>query len=334
MVYNFCMSSFPGSRTRVAVLRGGSSRGYEASLNAGEKVLSALRSKPDIYDPIDIFISKSGEWHLLGSPREPHKALSHVDAVFNALYEESGEANHAEKLISFLCLPSTGSSAVSSALTLNKDMAKSLYKNYGLFTPRSETVSLDDDPNKLVSIFRNYLHPLVVKPNSTDGGRAVRLVYTFEDLVRAVDDALEYSPRVLIEEFIRGREATCSIVKGARGEDLYAFMPLEVSTPMKNKIPDYEGKFRDERRLLSKTSFNPNEHKFIEHTARRAHEALGLGHYSRSDMILTPQGKIYLLETSSEPFSPGDPLEESLSSVGWSTDDFVDHLVQLAIRRK
>lgn len=328
------MSLFPGSLLKVAVLRGGSSPDYESSMKAGEKALSALRSKSDVYDPVDIFISKEGEWYLSGIRREPHKALKYVDVVFNALHGKNGEDLQVQNLLSFLCLPYTGSSAVGSSLTLNKDMAKQVYASHGLLTPRSEIISAEDEPEKLVHIFRNYLHPLVIKPSSADGGRGVRLAYTFEDLVRAVDEALEYSPRVLIEEFVRGKEASCSIVERVRGENLYALMPVEVATPMKNKIPDYESKFRNEREILTKTSFSTDEHKMLEHTARRAHEALGLGHYSRSDMILTPQGKIYLLETSSEPFSPGDPLEESLSSVGWSTDDFVDHLVQLAIRRK
>jgi D-alanine-D-alanine ligase-like ATP-grasp enzyme len=84
---------------------------------------------------------------------------------------------------------------------------------------------------------------------------------------------------------------------------------------------------------MQKTSFSSDEHKIIEHTARRVHEALGLGHYSRSDMIMTPQGKIYVLEASSQPFAEGDPLEEALTSAGWSSEEFVDHLIRLAIQK-
>lgn len=329
------MSFLPNSLVRVGVLRGGPSRDYDTSLQTGSKVLSILHSHPEKYRPVDIFISKSGHWHVSGVHQEPHQALKQVDVVFNALCGEYGEDGRVQSLLTSLKVPFTGSSPVSSVIALNKDMAKEAYKNHGLLTPRYEIVTGDDEVQKLIYIFRNYLHPVVVKPNSSDGRKAIRLAYTFEDLVRAVDEALEYSPKVLVEEFVRGREATCSIVEKARDQKLYALLPIEISAPIRNNIPDYENKFKNNREILPSTTFSTNEHKMMEHIARRAHEALSLGHYSSSDMIMTPRGKIYLIETNAQPlFSEGSIMDESLSSVGWSAEDFVDHLIQLAIGGK
>ncbi|KND49011.1 MAG: D-alanine-D-alanine ligase [Parcubacteria bacterium C7867-005] len=323
------------NKIRVAVLRGGPSPDYDASLQTGEHVLKILRDKPEYYHPVDIFISKEGDWHKSGMKVEPHKSLEHVDVVWNALHGAYGEDGNVQKILSSLHIPFTGSSTISSAISTNKDMSKRVYEIHGLFTPRHELITAEDEVEKLVHVFRNYLHPLVVKPATAESMRGIRLAYTFDELVKAVDEALEFSDRVLVEEFVRGKEAACSVIENAHGEELYALIPVEIRTPEKNKRPDYDKKFSTAREHLSENSFTANENRSLEYVAKKAHQALGLRHYSRSDLILTPQGKIYVLETSSQPsFGVDSSLPKSLDLSGWSSEGFLEHVLNLALKNK
>jgi D-alanine-D-alanine ligase len=317
---------------RVAVLRGGPSSLYDASLKTGEHVLSVLRKKPETYHPIDVFISKDGEWHVSGLRKEPHKALAHVDVVFNALHGEYGEDGEVQKFLSGIRIPYTGSTAASLAVTKNKDLSKKIFASHGLFTPRHEMVTVEEGIPFLAQVFRTYLHPIIVKPHNKDGMHGVSLAYTFDQLIKAVEEAWTHSPKVMLEEFVRGKEAVAAVVEHARGEKLYALLPVEIETPIKNKLPDYESKIQNKPVYLVTNTFAPHEHKLLEQTAKQVHQILGLRHYSKSDLIMTPQGKVYVLEATGLPaLHKQSAMHKSLPDLGWSSEILVDHLINLAL---
>ena len=295
------------SKIRVAVLRGGLSDDYDASLRTGGHVLAALRDMPETYEPLDIFISKEGEWHREGLAHEPHRALQYADVVWNALHGVYGEDGQVQRVLEGLQIPFTGSSAVASALAMNQDMAKRLYQKHNLPTPAYEIFTEDSlNEDRLINIFRNYLPPIIVKPARRS--HDVSLAYTFNELKEFIKKALTFSPRVLVEEFIRGKDATCTVIEDAREEKIYALLPT-----------------------LSERS-EVGVGKQIEQIAKQAHRALGLSHYSSSDFIITPKKKIYLLKTSISPELHEDSLTyHSLCATGWRSRDFVDHIIKLAM---
>ena len=307
------------SKIKVAVIRGGPSNEYDVSLKTGEQVLSLLREMPETYEPVDIFISKDGEWHRGGLVHEPHQTLQHADVVWNALHGSYGEDGQVQRILLGLQIPFTGSSAVSSAMAMNKDIAKRLYREHSLLTPTHELITEENlNEDRLISIFRNFLFPVIVKPaRRSSGGPAnasgflgVRLVHTFHELKQAIKETFTHSPRVLVEEFIKGDEASCSVIEEARGEKIYALLPSS----------------------KSKFKLKIEENKQIEEMAKRAHEILGLSHYSSSDFIITPKNKIYILETNSLPALHKDSLTHySLQATGWRHCDFVDHVLKLAM---
>lgn len=317
---------------KVAVLRGGPSNEYNVSLNTGAQVLSLLREMPDIYDPVDIFISKAGEWHCSGLVEEPHRALRHVDVVWNALHGFYGEDGQVQRILEGLQVPFTGSSAVASALSMDKDMAKRLYRQYSLLTPEHELVTEDTVTEaQLISIFRNYLHPVIIKPASGSSSLGIRLAHTFKELKEAIKHALKDSRRIIVEEFIHGKEGACGVVENARGERLYALLPIEIRMKDK-KFFDFDSKYSGETEEICPGNFTPSEQESISSMAKRAHEILGLRHYSRSDFIITPKGKIYILETNSLPgFTSESLLPKSLHAVGFHPRDFVDHVIKLVV---
>jgi D-alanine-D-alanine ligase len=313
------MSRF--SKIRVAVLRGGPSEGYGTSLKTGEYVLSHLREMPDKYEPIDIFISKDNEWHIGGLVREPRQALLHADLVWNALHCSYGEDGKVQQILDALRIPYTGSNAVSSALAMNKEMAKSVYKRYGFSTPQHEMIT-DESYNEaeLVRIFREYLHPVVVKPANRSLGLSVKMAYTYPELKQFVEESLKYSSKIMIEEMVRGTSASCVVLDRARGERAYAFLPVEIMSDSSHRSPG---------------NFSAAERKSMSEMSKLVHHTLGMRHYSSSDFIITPKGKIYILETNSLPALHKDSLvHASFEPVGWKSHDFIDHVVELALNKR
>jgi len=302
------MDSF--SKVRVAVLRGGPSSEYDVSLKSGEQVLSHLRDMPEAYEPLDIFISREGEWHRNGLVEEPHRALRHTDVVWNALHGSYGEDGQVQKLLTALHVPFTGSGTFASALSMDKDMTKRLYRQHSLLTPAHTLITQDNfDEGQLVVIFRDYLHPVIVRPANTTGSLGVHLADTFYGLTQAVKEAFDYSPRVVVEESIKGNEVSCFVVEGAKGEEIYALLPI-----------------------CRLGHLNVEENKSVEEMAKKAHEILGLRHYSGSKFIITPRKKIYILETNSLPALHEDSLvHSSLEATGWRHRDFIDHILKLAM---
>lgn len=322
------------AKLKVAVLRGGPSHEYEVSLKTGHNVLSLLRENPDSYDPVDVFISKDGAWHHNGIADDPHKILRRADVAWNALHGSYGEDGQVQHLLESLKVPFTGSGALASALSMNKEAAKKIYRKHGLLTPQHEVLREDFGHDHLVHVFRNYLHPVIVKPISSGSSVGVRLARTFQELEEAVRHALNYSNKVLIEEFIRGKEGSCGVVEGFRDEKLYALLPIEIRKPRGEDIFGYGSKYSEGVKEICPGNFRSEESEAISEMAKQAHRALGLRHYSRSDFIITPKGKVYILETNSLPgFTQESLLPKSLGATGWHPKGFVDHILELALKR-
>ncbi len=99
-------------RTVVGVLRGGPSSEYEVSLKSGANVLGALDTGK--YEARDIFIDKSGQWHMRGVPLTPARALEGVDVALNVVHGEYGEDGTLQRILDTIQIPYTGADALTS----------------------------------------------------------------------------------------------------------------------------------------------------------------------------------------------------------------------------
>jgi D-alanine-D-alanine ligase len=236
--------------------------------------------------------------------------------AWNALHGEYGESGEVQQLLETLHKPFVGSGLAASLLAHHKDAAKRLYAQHGIPTPASAVLregSLSEE--ELIRIFRECLHPVVVKPATGVRGVGVRLAHTFRELKEAVMRAFERSPKVIVEEYVSGTVASAHVVEGGRGERLHALIPSHLETHYRRVRP------------------LPEQNRQMEEYAKKAHEALGLRHFSASDFVVTPRGKIYMLETNSSPlFFEDSLLHRSLESSGWKPKDFVDHSLKLALK--
>lgn len=320
------------ARTRVGVLRGGPSSEYDVSLKTGGTVLANL---PPQYEPLDILISKDGVWHYRGLTTTPEKILRQVDVVFNALHGEYGEDGEVQRTLEAFGAPYTGPGVLGSVLSMHKGKSKEIAASLGVKTPRSRLVGLDESVVLAAqNIFVTLHQPLIVKPVSLGSSVGVSMVQGLLPLTQAIQQLQDAGFEVLVEERIKGKEATCGVVEKFRGVPQYVLLPVEIRPANKDQLFDYEAKYSGSTEEICPGSFTREESDELQRLAVLMHSALDLRQYSRSDFMVSPRG-IYYLETNSLPGLTKESLFPiSLRAVGSSLSEFVDHVLQVAIHKK
>ncbi len=319
-------------KLRVGVLRGGPSAEYKVSLETGRNVLDNLYEEH--YSPLDIFISRDGVWHDGGLEKSPESILGKVDVVFNALHGKYGEDGEVQRIMDHFQTPYTGSNALSSAMGMNKIISKKIYNNIGLKTPFSLEIREEDLTREAIrEAYRNVPMPFVIKPASSGSSVGVYIAHSLSELEEATLSAFEYSPQVLIEEFINGKEATCGVIDDFRGTAHYALLPIEIRPQSKNFF-DYNEKYSDQgAEEICPGNFSSQEKKALESMSILAHKHLGLRHYSRSDFKVHPKRGVFILETNSLPgLTKNSLLPKSLTAIGSNIKEFLHHVIQIALR--
>lgn len=315
----------------VAVLRGGVGDEHEVSLKTGATVLQNLSEKDRA---VDVFIGRDGMWHVRGVPKTPEQALAAVDVVFNALHGQYGEDGEVQRMLDRIGIPYTGSGALSSALAMNKALAKETLERHGVRTANSVRLSVTPDlEDGIVRVFRSFPQPCVVKPLGSGSSVGVSLAKSFDEFKDGVKKAFSHSKEVLVEQFIKGKEATVGIVNRFRDQEYYKLPPVEIIPKPDCVFFDYDAKYSGESEERCPGNFSASEAQELQRLAHLAHEGLGLRHYSRSDFIVAPDS-IYFLETNTLPDLTDQSLMlKSLAAVGVGAPEFLDHMLNLAYEK-
>jgi D-alanine-D-alanine ligase len=315
----------------VGILRGGSSAEYDISLQSGASALKALNSQ---HTPIEIFIDRKGVWHIAGLPVSLDQVARRVDVILNCLHGTYGEDGTLQRELDSFNISYTGSGALSSALGMHKVRTKDMYRSTGIRTPEWAVIHADGNLQKqLHEAFTNVPSPYFVKPVSSGSSVGVFKAHDFFSLEEAVARAFTYASSLIIEEAIQGREATCGVIDGFRGESHYALLPVEIIPAPGRDFFDYTSKYSGESKELCPGGFSEEETKAIQDAAIEAHRVLGLRHYSRTDMIVT-RGYVYALETNTLPgLTEESLLPKSIDAVGSNLEEFLDHIITLALQK-
>jgi D-alanine-D-alanine ligase len=316
--------------TVVGILRGGPSSEHDVSLNTGHAMLTNLPE--DRYTARDIYIDRQGIWHERGVPTTPERVLPTMDAVLIGLHGEYGEDGTVQRLLERYGVPYVGSDSFASALAMHKVLTKERAIAHGLRTPKYRYVEQESDIEAMArDIIRSFHQPVVVKPVSLGSSVGVSIVGGYQQVLDAVAALLPGSTGVLVEEYIRGREATVGVVDHIRGERFYTLPPVEIVPPPHASFFDRTVKYDGTTNEIVPGRFSKSESAELMRQARCMHEALGLKHYSRSDFMVTPRG-IYFLETNTLPGLTSESLlPKSLAAVGVKFPDFLSHVVDLAL---
>ncbi len=317
----------------VAVLRGGVGDEHDVSLKTGLAVLRVLERLP--HQPLDIFIDRRGVWHVRGTPVSAQRALSGSDVVFNALHGAYGEDGGVQRELERLGVAYTGPAPLAASISMNKVVSKDMVARHGLLIPRHVLVGVTHDlERRAVEIWQTFPQPSIVKPLASGSSVGVTLAKNFTQFTDGIKKAFQYAKDVVVEEYIRGREATVGVIDKFRGQDSYALPPVEIVLPKGSDIFDWQAKYGGQTEERVPSGFSRTEIEALEAAAKTVHEKLGMRHYSRSDFIVTPKGP-YFLEVNALPgLTEHSLVPKSLSAVGASMDEFLGHVLMMALEKK
>ncbi|MBM3271710.1 ATP-grasp domain-containing protein [Candidatus Kaiserbacteria bacterium] len=317
-------------RMVVGILRGGTSSEYAFSLKTGAALLAALPDER--YEVRDIFIDRNGTWYLYGAPTTPARALSQVDVVLNALHGGAGEDGTIQRLLVRMGIPFAGSDALGASKSLHKTRAKEAFAQVGIRMPQGVHLSRSmglSTGEMARAVFAQFGPPYMVKPPSEGASHGVLIAQSLGDLPDAIGDTIDSYGTALVEEYIIGREATVGIIERFRGKEVYALPPAAVIKAGKHITHAQHQLGAVEYQCPS--PFSHDEKYALEETARLAHRALGLSHFSRADFILNQKGVPYLLEVDAHPhLFDGAAFPKMLETVGSSVGEFAEHAIRLA----
>ena len=271
---------------KVAVLMGGASAEREVSLLSGAGVLQALRSKgvnAHAFDPSqrDMCELKS-------------EGFTHC---FIALHGRWGEDGTVQGAFELMGIPYTGSGVLASAIATDKVMTKRVWRSEGIPTPRYQVWHQNTPlptPEKLAELGL----PLIVKPAREGSSLGVTKVSDPAGIQQAIDTAAELDSDVLFEEYIQGDEVTCPILGSA--EDAHALPLIRIRAP--GGTYDYQHKyFTDDTRYDCPCGLAPEHEAELRALVMKSAQVLGCRGWGRADLILSAQGRPYLLEMNTSP---------------------------------
>jgi D-alanine-D-alanine ligase len=257
--------------------------------------------------------------------------------AINVLHGQYGEDGSVQRILDRIGTPYTGAGAYAAAVSLNKPLSKEILAKQGVKMPRHKLLRVSSNLEKeMHEAFRAFSPPIIVKPASAGSSVGMTLAKTYDEFMEGVRRAFEHSSSVLVEEYIKGKEATAGVVEGLRGEKIYSLLPIEIIPPPKAAFFDREVKYNGETIERVPGNFSKEETAEIQRLAKLAHEALGQRGYSRTDFIVSPRG-VYYLETNSAAgvgLTSESLLPKSLAAVGISFDEFLDHIISDAMANK
>jgi len=320
---------------KILVLCGGVGSEREISLMSGINVFENIPRRK--YEPLLVEIDKKGEWktaevhqvHNVHKVYQVKKYLKGFDLVFIALHGRDGEDGRIQAFLDKAKIPYTFSGAKASRIAIDKWATNIIARKSGINVPK--TIILDkSDSIDYQEIERTINYPCVVKPNSSGSSVATNIVDTRKNLQKATGEAFAEDDKILVQEYINGRELTCPVL--GNSENLCKALPvLEIKSSQ--KFFDYNAKYKlsstqeKEPRDLPQNIINT-----IKKQSITVHKALNCRGLTRSDFMLSKSNKIYFLEINTIPgLAPMSLCPKSAKLAGMNFEELLDKIVELAL---
>ena len=318
---------------KIVVLAGGMSPERDVSLSSGALIATALMERghsvalADVYKPIntaeiDKMFRSEGKYEYRVPASEPDldnlkkdfgegerligrgiiELCEKADAVFLALHGGMGEDGRIEALLESCGIKHSGSDYASCHLAMDKALTKAIFESNGIPTPKWN-LYCDEDISEIPT-------PCVVKPCGCGSIVGVTIVETPRELEKAISLAKSYGAKVMIEEKITGREFSVGILGGK------ALPAIEIIP--KTGFYDYKNKYQaGATEEICPADLTESQAEEMGRIALRAHNALGLGMYSRLDFLMDRDGNFFCLEANALPgMTPSSLLPQEAKAAG------------------
>ena len=323
----------------VTILYGGRSGEHEVSRTSAAAVLTNLDKKHTI---TLIGIDKEGAWYLQDLPEVVPAVLNLItdakkriavlpggglirsggtplptDVVLPILHGSFGEDGTVQGLLETARLPYAGSGVLGSAVGMDKDTSKRLWKHAGLpVVPwRAFTEETAPDIKASAALFKELGPSLFVKPANTGSSVGVSRAENPDELQTALKTALKYDRKVLVEKTITGREIECSVMGEEHPE---AFPPGEIVPTGGHTFYDYNAKYIDSDGALLKVPADLDENLSakIRDIAVRAYSAVSAAGLSRVDFLVEDGKNIFINEINTIPGMTAISLFPRMAAAG------------------
>ena len=308
------------AKLRLALIAGGVSAEREVSLRGAAGVEQALnRDRYEVvrYDPATDLARIAAD-------------AANIDAAFILLHGVHGEDGTIQGFLDLLGIPYQGAGVLGSALAMDKNLAKVMYRLAGLPVAPWVMVEPGDlrDSGRIESAVGL---PCVVKPVRQGSSIGMSIVRTRDQLPAALELALRHDGEVMVEAFLKGRELTAGVLGNS---ELTALPLIEIIPDSRYDFFNYEAKYQPgATREVCPAPVSETVRARAQDYAVRAHRSLQLRGYSRTDMILVGE-ELYLLETNTIPgMTPTSLLPQAAAEAGLPFVALLDRLIELALER-
>lgn len=242
-----------------------------------------------------------------------------ADVVFLGLHGEDGENGKVQAAFDLLGIRYTGTDFVSSALSMDKSLAKELFMQNGIPTPAGTVVKRGQQGKTRIPL------PCVVKVCSGGSSIGVSIARNEEEYEAALQDAFQYDDEVIVEQYIEGRELTCCVLDG-KALPIVEIVPKEGFYDYKNK---YQAGATEE---LCPAPISEESTRRIQKISEDVFRVLRLKKYARMDFMMDQDGNPYCLEANTLPgMTPTSLIPQEAAAVGISYDQLCQKIIDMAL---
>ncbi len=244
-----------------------------------------------------------------------------ADIVFLALHGEDGEDGKVQAAFDLFGIKYTGTDYLSSALAMNKDMAKDIFKRNGVPTPDGVTVTRE-----------NYREirpkfPCMVKPACGGSSVGITIANNEEEYEKSLQEAFFWEDKLVVEDYIKGREFSVGVI-AQRALPVVEIAPL-------SGFYDYKNKYQAGSTIETCPADLPEDltEKMQEYACMAFH-ALKLTNYARMDFMMRENGEMFCLEANTLPgMTPTSLLPQEARAAGMEFEDLCEYLVDISLKK-
>lgn len=348
-------------KLRVGILFGGKSAEHEVSLQSARNVANALDKNK--YETVLVGINKAGQWlapgvserYLALASNKPTKGPEKsrevvmlapagegvltrdsgvvegkIDVVFPVLHGPFGEDGTVQGLLKLADVPFVGAGVLGSTVGMDKDVMKRLLRDAGIPTARFIAIHSYEKWH-FADIKKKLGLPLFIKPANLGSSIGISKVQSEKEFKEALKEAFQFDTKVLIEEYIEGREIECSVLGN---ENPIASVPGELI--LKSEYYSFEAKYLDPDAMAPQipADLPKDVTKKIQEMAVAAFKALCCEGMGRVDFFLAKDGRIFVNEINTIPgFTNISMYPKMWEASGLPYAKLIDKLIELAIER-
>ena len=339
------------SKVRVAIICGGKSSEHEISCISANGILNAIDRST--FEPVLIGITKSGKWLLLPEdtsfiiqngalPTVPESGIEisitsqglfsggknlAIDVVFPILHGPYGEDGTIQGLFEMIGLRYVGSGVLASAVSMDKSYSKPIFAAAGLKVAPGTVVTSSN-----FELPSNLKYPLFVKPARSGSSRGTTKVKQDSELKAAVESALAFDTKVIIEQAVVGKEIECAVLQ-SEGKTIVS--PIgQIVISSKYEFYDFQAKYLDDSMQLVFPELPAGIEEKIQAAALTAFNAAGCEGLARVDFFYSDSGEVVINEINTMPgFTPLSVYPKLIEKSGMNYQQLITTLIQTAQTR-